>query len=152
MCYVRIPDFGYWYWKLCPKVDANFTYTIGSPGRNIDMFLFDRISFLEYRKDINRKKPRNYGYYPMSTQLATENGYGQGLLDGGQCYYFVVDYTRVGAATQNQWDPTYIYYQLTGNPADEYGSWGTGQFGAASLPTASRLLLVALAVLAFLFS
>jgi len=146
MCNVVIPRFGYWYWKLCPSRDANFTYTIGSPGVNIDMFLFhDGEPFALYRKDVNReKKPRNYGYSPISTQLATENGHGEALLKGGDCYYFVVDYSYVGAAKRDRWDPIRIYHLLTGNPSDEYGYWGEGQFSdsASSLSVSSLLLAV----------
>jgi len=118
------------------------------------MFLFsDGQPWAEYRKDVNRRsKPRNYGYYPISAQYATQNGYGTANISGGQCYYFVVDYTAVGAAKETNYDPIYIWYLLTGNPADAVGYWGEGQFAGASSLSVSSVVVCVLGLLSLLMS
>jgi len=154
MCYVEIPSFGYWYWEICPYNDTVFTYTIGSPHTNIDMFLFHSGEpWAEYRKDVNRRrKPRNYGYYPVSAQYATQNGYGEANITGGECYYFVVDYTYVGAAKRDDWDRIYVWHLLTGNPVDEFGYWGEGQFAGASSLSVSGIVVCVLGLFSLLMS
>jgi len=157
MCYITIPGFGYWYWQLCPSKSTNFTWTIGSPDRNIDMFLFSGDwNWAAYRKDVNRRsKPRNYGYDPISAAYNTQNGIGWANLTGGQCYYMVADYTWVGAANNNgnnDWNPINVWYLLLGNPDSATGTWGTGQFSAASPLSVSGGLLFLLALLSYLVS
>jgi len=148
-CQGYLPGRGFWYWEICPKVNTTFTYTVGSlNGQNIDMFLYEAgFNMDSYRKDVSRySTPRNWGYSFVSAQLNQENGYGSVPLQGGQCYYFVVDWTEVGVATQQQWTPLPFAYLLTGNPESVVGSWGPGAPASASTAAISGFLLALLCI------
>jgi len=153
MCTGYLPSRGYYFWKLCPTADTLFGYTIGSlNGNNLDMFVFEAgFNWDSYRRDTNRmKKPRNYGYHYIAGNLATRNGQGNATLEAGTCYYFVVDYTEVGAATQTNWNELWFTHQLTGNPEDVVGYWGGGQAASASTATFSVMLLTILGFVSYI--
>jgi len=152
LCTDKMEGYGYYYWKLCPSRSTNFTYTVGSlSGVNLDMFLYgDDKNWDSYRVDVTRyDSVRNYGYSYLSADLRTQNGYGEAILDGGKCYFFVIDYSYVGAATQNanDWDrDVWFAYLLTGNPDDINGAWGEGKSPAPRVIASLAISFIALVV------
>ena len=143
MCRAVINGIGYWYWEL--KGPAMFTYTIGSlTGRAVDVFLFKGTeSWSAYRRDVARNKyPYNYGYTPTLANYDTENSKGVVPLEAGESYFFVVDYSYVGAAKErdDEWRVMHFTHALGG------GDWGPGK------SLATRAMVSPFALLAALFT